>query len=92
MTPHRRWLALLSGVLTACAHATLPAAAGPVAKADRVIVTGSHIPRRVDQRSGEIQTISPVFVYDRNQLESTGRLYDLGTAMRELDPSVSSGN
>lgn len=52
-----------------------------------MFVTGSHIPQRVDPVSGLPQTISPLKIYDRPQLDSTGRQYDLNTALRELDPA-----
>jgi len=49
---------------------------------------GSQILQRVDPVSGLLpQTISPLKIYGRPQLDSTGRQYDLSAALRELDPS-----
>jgi len=80
----------LLGVLTvmgfACAHAPASSAAQG-AQAEKVLVTGSHIPRRVDLTSSVPQTISPVRIYSREQIDGTGRQYDLRAALRELDPS-----
>ena len=55
---------------------------------ERVLVTGSHIPRTVEMRSGLANTISPVRIYTRDQLSDTGRFYDPATALRALDPSL----
>ncbi len=87
----------LLGVLTvmgfACAHAPASSAAQGArgaaqgAQAEKVFVTGSHIPRRVDLTSSVPQTISPVRIYSREQIDGTGRQYDLRAALRELDPS-----
>ncbi len=80
----------LLGVLTvmgfACAHAPASSAAQG-AQAEKVFVTGSHIPRRVDLTSSVPQTISPVRIYSREQIDGTGRQYDLRAALRELAPS-----
>ncbi len=73
-----------------CAHAPVPAqdqgeeaaAAGPV------LVTGSHIPRRVEARGGLPATSSPVRVYSRTELDRTGRDGDLRAALQKLDPSL----
>ena len=79
--------------IVACVHAPAPTTAkGLQATANRfeprkVFVTGSHIPQRVDPVSGLPQTISPLKIYGRPQLDSTGRQYDLNAALRELDPS-----
>ena len=55
---------------------------------DKVFVTGSHIPRRVDARSGSLPEISPLSTYTRDDLVSTGRAYDISDALHMLDPAV----
>jgi hypothetical protein len=87
----------LLGVLTvlgvACAHAPASSAATGAqgaaqgAQAEKILVTGSHIPRRVDLTSSVPQTVSPVRIYSREQIDGTGRQSDLRAALRELDPS-----
>jgi hypothetical protein len=77
-------LIALAGV--GCAH-TSTAAAKEDKATEKVVVTGSHIPRRVDLRSGLPATISPMRVYTRQQLNDTGRPYDPQAALRALDPS-----
>ena len=57
-------------------------------KVETVVVTGSRIPQRVDPASGLPQTISPVRIYSREQLDGTGRQYDLRAALGALDPSL----
>jgi hypothetical protein len=70
----------------ACAHAPASSAAKS-AQAEKIFVTGSHIPQRIDSASGLPRTISPVRIYSREQIDQTGRQPDLRAALRELDPS-----
>jgi hypothetical protein len=81
-------LAALIGTQLACAHAQ--ESKSPEV-ADKVFVTGSHIPVRVDPKRGMPVTISPVQIYSRDQLVGTGRGSDTGSALRSLDPSVTIG-
>ena len=89
-----RWLVgasliALAGLATGCAHTPASSLAQEEKpKMERVVVTGSRIPRMVDQRTGLPSTISPVRVYTRNQLTNTGRADDAGAALRALDPSL----
>jgi hypothetical protein len=86
-----RWLvgASLIALAAGCAHTSAsPLAKEEKPKMERVLVTGSHIPRTVDMRSGLPSTISPVRIYTRNQLNDTGRAHDAGAALRALDPSL----
>jgi hypothetical protein len=82
-------LIAMVGVTAGCAHT----AASPNAndekpkKMERVLVTGSRIPRTVDPRSGLPSTFSPVRIYTRDQLSDTGRANDPHAALRALDPS-----
>jgi hydrogenase/urease accessory protein HupE len=77
----------LAGLAVGCAHA--PAGPAEEKAAERVFVTGSHIARKVDSRTGIPLTTSPVRVYTRNQIDDTGRPYDMRAALRTLDPSLS---
>jgi hypothetical protein len=94
MRIHSRWLVgasliALAGVATGCAHTPASGLAQEeTPKTEKILVTGSHIPRTVDQRTGLPATISPVRIYTRNQLNDTGRAYDAGAALRALDPSL----
>ncbi len=66
-----------------------PAAAGPQAEPNkpvRVMVTGSRLPYYVQPGSQALPTYSPVRVYSRDEIMSTGR--DLGAALQALDPSI----
>jgi len=69
-----------------CAHATT----SKPEVADKVFVTGSHIPVRVDPKNGMPVTTSPVQIYGRDQITGTG-LTDMGRALLTLDPSVTIG-
>ena len=75
-------------VLVACAHAPLqvgtPAAHAREAPA-AVVVTGSHIPQRVDLASGLPGTTSPLRVHTRQELDSTGEP-STADALRRLTP------
>ena len=84
----RALLGILAVMGLACAHAPASSAAKG-AQAQKMVVTGSHIPQRIDPASGLPQTISPVRVYSREQIDGTGRQYDLRAALGQLDPSIS---
>ena len=71
-----------------CAHTSNAAKAEDKAATQKVVVTGSHIPRPVDLSTGLPATIAPTRVYTRQQLSDTGRSFDMGAALRTLDPSV----
>jgi len=71
-----------------CAHAPGDRAAVKSARPEMMIVTGSHIPQRVDPVSGLPASFSPVRVFSRQQLGETGRQYNTSIALRELDPSL----
>jgi hypothetical protein len=95
--------AALATLALACAHAPSPRAPAPLAAAsapegaatataperppERVLVTGSRLPQRVDPRTGRAATTSPVEVYTREELLRTGRPADLAAALHALDPS-----
>jgi len=94
MRIHSHWivgasLIALVGLATGCAHTPAsPVAKDEKPKTERVLVTGSRIPRTVDVRTGlAASMISPVRIYTRDQLGDTGRAYDAGAALRALDPS-----
>ncbi len=80
--------ALLGALAIGCAHA--PASSAVKAPlVERVFVTGSHIPQRIDLASGALPTISPLHIYSREQIGETGRPYDLGFALSVMELSVS---
>jgi len=85
-----RWLK--AGALAAliamlgCAHASTE----KPEVADRVFLTGSHIPVRIDPKNGMPVTTSPVQIYSRDQITGTGSP-DMGRALLTLDPSVTIG-
>ena len=81
-------LAASFALLAACAHAPGHQAALREARPQTAVVTGSRLPQRVDVASGVPSTFSSVRIYSRQQLEGTGRQYDTGSALRELDPSL----
>lgn len=97
MRNHLRPLVALSlGVLAAssiaCAHAPARVEADRGEKAaapEKVFVTGSHIAQRVDPATGLPLTISPVRIYDREQLIDTGRQGSLDAALQAAVPAVS---
>lgn len=81
--------ALASGV-SACAHAPVAGAEERPAAAhqeEKVFVTGSRIPRRIDTSSGLPATAWPVRIYSRSDLTRTGRP-ETADALRQLDPSI----
>lgn len=82
-------LAAAASMVVACAHA--PAAGPEERKAaqqdEKVFVTGSRIPRRVDTSSGLPATAWPVRIYSRSDLTRTGRP-QTGDALRQLDPAI----
>ena len=81
----------LTAMGVACAHAPQSDAqhAMKPAHSERILVTGSHIPQRIDLDSQVPTTISPVRVYSREEIVRTGQYYDLRAALRDLDPSLS---
>jgi hypothetical protein len=81
----------LTGLYVGCAHVPPPVDDTKEAKKalpQAVLVTGSHIPQRVDPTTGLPTTTSPVRIYSRNQIDSTGRQTDLAAALRTLDSSI----
>ena len=90
MTSVQRSLASAFGILMAvgCAHAPAERAALQDAKPQTAIITGSRIPQRTEASSGLPATFSPVRIYTRQQLNDTGRQYDTGSALNDLDPSL----
>src|SRR5437762_3476180 len=78
---------LVALVGTGCAHTSAAPAAQDTAT-EKVVVTGSHIRRTVDVRTGLPATIAPTRIYTRQQLSDTGRTFDTGAALRALDPSL----
>jgi hypothetical protein len=85
-------LGILPAMALACAHAPAPAngEAGVKSEAyEKVVVTGSRIPQRVDRSSGRLRSTSPIRIYSREELDRTGRQYDLRAALGDLDPSFS---
>lgn len=54
---------------------------------EKVFVTGSRIPQRVDAGSGLPATAWPVRIYSRRDLARTGRP-ETSDALRRLDPSI----
>ena len=78
---------------SACAHAPAvdPVDAGerpaPGPRHEKVFVTGSRIPQRVDTSSGLPATAWPVRIYSRSDLTRTGRP-ETADALRQLDPSI----
>lgn len=100
-TSKRPLLAPLAGLLLAACATVPPRSAGPLraagapldvgaapARPERMLVTGSRIPRRVDPRSGVPETFSPVSIHTREELLRTGVPGDFGVALRRLDASV----
>jgi hypothetical protein len=81
------FVGVLATMGIACAHA--PAASEMKApRVEKIFVTGSHIPQRIDLASSALPTISPLRVYGRQQMGDTGRGYDLRAALSVLDLSV----
>ncbi len=81
----------VTGLYVGCAHA--PSAGDDTketkkAAPQRVLVTGLHIPQRVDPSTGQPMTTSPVRTYSRSEIDSTGRQADVAAALRTLDPSI----
>jgi len=74
------------GLAAGCAHA--PAAASPAERQEKVVVTGSRLPQRVDPRSGLPATVSPVAIYTRDDLDRVGPSGDLAAALRKLNPAT----
>jgi hypothetical protein len=95
-------LALAAAAAAGCAHAPrgdvrahgAPADIAPDAppgggaRPEKVLVTGSRIPRRVDPRTGLPELASPLTVLGRRQLVQAGAAEDLGAALYRLEPAV----
>ncbi len=79
--------ALLAVAAVGCAH--VPSAESPAKTTPEkfVAVTGSHLPQRVDPRTGLPETASPVRIYTRQDLAGTG-LADTAAALRTLEPAL----
>jgi len=96
--PFRRCVWLVALALVACGH--VPAGASGSEdrqapkpadqQAEKVFVTGSRIPQRVDTGTGLPSTAWPVRIYSRRDLMGTGRP-ETADALRQLDPSIVSG-
>ena len=88
--PARMFLGALAGFVAllsaGCAHVQ------PVAQEEtqptRMVVTGSRIPQRVDPRTGQVSSVSPVQVFTREDLMRTGRAGNLAAALGSLEPAV----
>ena len=63
------------------------ASAAQAPREEKVFVTGSRIPQRVDTGAGLPATTSPLRIYSRRDLTSTGRP-ETADALRQLDPSI----
>jgi hypothetical protein len=71
----------------ACAHAPAQLSAD-APQLQRVVVTGSHVRRRVDVRNGLPNTVDPVTVWTPDRLDRAGLpSSDVGGALRKLDPA-----
>ena len=81
-------LGILIALQAACAHVDRAGDSKSAAR-ERTFVTGSHIAQRADPASRVPATMAPLAVYSRDQIDQTGRPFDLAEALRDLDPSVS---
>ena len=81
---NRSFLLAFVGALAAAGCAYTPAEKVP----DKVFVTGSHIPARVDSNTGLPTTTSAVRIYSRDELLGTGRVGDLRAAIEAGAPAV----
>jgi hypothetical protein len=72
---------------TGCAHVSESQAAAPE-RQDRVFVTGSRIPQRVDPETGQAASASSLTVYSRADLDRAGMSGNLGAALRSLNPAL----
>jgi hypothetical protein len=80
-------LAASAAVLsTGCAH--VQPVAQEEAQPTHMVVTGSRIPQRVDPRTGQVSSVSPVQVFTRDDLMRTGRGGNLAAALGALAPAV----
>lgn len=84
----RSLLGILAVAGLACAHAQ-PAPPALDARTEKIFVTGSHIAQRVDLASSLSPTMSPMRFYSREQIDGTGRSFDLRAALGNLDPGIS---
>jgi len=89
-TPARMFLGASLGlaVLASAGCAHVPAtAAEETQKPDRMVVTGSHIPQRVDPKTGRVASASSVQVFTREDLLRSGQSGNLGAALSQVNPS-----
>ncbi|HVO18208.1 MAG TPA: hypothetical protein VMU15_03065 [Anaeromyxobacter sp.] len=80
--------ALAALALTRCAQAPLRAEEARADGTPRVVVTGSHIPQRIDPRAGLPATTSPVRIWSRQDLERAGTGPNLAAALSKLDSGL----
>ena len=90
MSPNRfaRSCAVLAAsAICCCAHegASASASSPPTQEPPAAVVTGSHVPQRVDTSSGLPRTTSPVEIWTQEQLQATGEA-GLGDQLRKLTP------
>ena len=75
-------LGIVIALQAACAHVQQP---GDAKTAEKISVTGSHVAQRVDPASGMPKMMSPLGIYSRNQLDQTGRQYDIDVFVRKME-------
>lgn len=91
-TPARMFLGASLGlaVLASAGCAHLPASASDEAqKPERMMVTGSRIPRWVDPQTGRVASMSPLQVFTREDLLRSSRQGDLPVALSLTNASGS---
>lgn len=89
-TPARMFLGASLGlaVLASAGCAHVPGSASEEAqKPDRMVVTGSRIPQRVDPQTGRVASVSPVQVFTRADLMRSGQAGNLAAAMSQVNAS-----
>ena len=78
--------ALVIGVLLPNASARTPRDNSDEDRYAYVMVTGSNIPQRVRIKAIGTDTVSPMRVFDRHEIDQTGA-FDVGDVLRH-DPSI----
>jgi len=87
MKPHSMLaVSVLLATALACVHAGQPAANAAAAPAKTEIVTGSHVPQRVDPRTGLPERSAWVRTYTSEDLALSGHT-SLGAAIHQLEPA-----